>query len=71
MDHERTSPLERSPELAPSCIDTRGNRQTPQRLVKPSRNVPLVNIFDRVATHRINELISGEKNDDGPLPHVQ
>lgn len=51
MDHERTSPLERSPELTPSCIDIRGNHPILQRLVGPSQNAPLVKIFDRVATH--------------------
>ena len=51
MNHERTSPLKRSPELAPSCIDIRGNHPTPQRPVGLSQNVPLVNRFVGVATH--------------------
>lgn len=51
MDHERTSPLERSPESAPSCIDIRGNHRTLRRLVGMSQNISLVNRFDGVATH--------------------
>ena len=51
VNRERTSPQERSHELAPSCIDIRGNHQTPQRLVRLNQNVPLVNRFDEVATH--------------------
>lgn len=51
MDHERTSPLERSPELAPSCIDIRGNHRTLQRPVGTSQNVSLVKKFDGVAIH--------------------
>lgn len=51
MDHERTSPLERSPELAPSCIDIRGNHRTLQKPVEMNQNVSLVNRYDGVATH--------------------
>jgi hypothetical protein len=51
MDHARTSPLERSPELAPSCIDIRDNHRTLQRPVRMNQNDPLVNRFDGVAAH--------------------
>jgi hypothetical protein len=70
MDHERTSPLERSPELAPSCIDIRGNHPTLQRPVGMSQNDPLVNRFDGVATHgSVGQYV--EVNSDGPLPHAR